>query len=89
MGEGNLEDLISLAKAAVKKTKTQLETVMSRHLVIADPRNGLEFIKEVWYFIMLLSFNLNTVTQFLVCCVGFDTVSSVLGSEGQKYVVEI
>ena len=47
MGEGNAEDLISLAKAAVKKTKMQLETVMSRHLAIADPRNGLEFIKEV------------------------------------------
>ena len=89
MGEGNSEDLISLAKAAVKKTKTQLETVMSRHLAIADPKNGPEFIKEVWYFIMLVSFNINTVTQFLVCCVGFDTVSSVLGSKGQKYVVEI
>ena len=37
MGEGNAEDLISLAKAAVKKTKMQLETVMSRHLAIADP----------------------------------------------------
>ena len=47
MGDGNSEDLISLAKAAVKKTKTQLETVMSRHLAIADPRNGPEFIKEV------------------------------------------
>ena len=40
MGEGNAEDLISLAKAAMKKTKTQLETVMARHLAIADPRNG-------------------------------------------------
>ena len=47
MGEGNAEDLISLAKVAVKKTKTQLEIVMSRHLAIVDPRNGPEFIKEV------------------------------------------
>ena len=47
MGDGNSEDLILLAKAVVKKTKTQLETVMSRHLAIADPQNGLEFIKEV------------------------------------------
>ena len=47
MGDGNSEDLISLAKAAVKKTKTQLETVMSRHQAIADPWNGREFIKEV------------------------------------------
>ena len=86
MGEGNLEDLISLAKAAVKKTKTQLETVMSRHLAIADPRNGPEFIKEVWNYITLVSFNLNTATQYLVRCVGFDTVSSLLGSEGEKSV---
>ena len=50
MEEGNVEDLISLAKAAVKKTKTQLETVMTRHLAIADPRNGPEFIKEVRKF---------------------------------------
>ena len=47
MGDGNSEDLISLAKAAVKKTKTQLETIMLRHLAIADPRNGPKFIKEV------------------------------------------
>ena len=47
MAEGNLEVLISLARAAVKKTKTQLETVMSRHLAIADPQNGTDFIKEV------------------------------------------
>ena len=47
MGDGNSKDLISLAKAAVKKTKTQLEIVMSRHLAIVDPRNGPEFIKEV------------------------------------------
>ena len=86
MGEGNSEDLISLAKAAVKKTKTQLETVMPRHLAIADPRNGPEFIKEVWNYITLVSFNLNTATQYLVRCVGFDTVSSLLGSEGQKSV---
>ena len=37
MGDGNLEDLILLAKAAVKKTKTQLETVMSRHLALQIP----------------------------------------------------
>ena len=59
---------------------------MSRHLAIADPRNGPDFIKEVWNSITLVSFNLNTVTQCLVCCVGFDIVSSLLGSEGQKYV---
>ena len=47
MVKGNAEDMISLVKAVVKKTKTQLETVMSRHLAIADPRNGPEFIKEV------------------------------------------
>ena len=35
MGEGNAEDLISLAKAAVKKTKTQLEIIMTRHLAIS------------------------------------------------------
>ena len=75
MGEKNSEDLISLAKAAVKKTKMQLETVMSRHLAIADPRNGPEFIKEVWNFITLVSFSFSTVTQWLECCVGFDTVS--------------
>ena len=86
MGEGNSEDLISLAKAAVKKIKTQLETIMSKHLAIADPRNGPEFIKEVWNYITLVSFNLNTATQYLVRCVGFDTVSSLLGSEGQKSV---
>ena len=86
MGEGNSEDLISLAKAAVKKTKTQLEIVMSRHLAIADPRIGPKFIKEVWNYITLVSFNLNTATQYLVRCVGFDTVSSFLGSEGQKSV---
>ena len=51
IGEGNLEDLIALAKAAVKKTKTQLETIMSRHLAIADPWNGADFIKEVRNFI--------------------------------------
>ena len=50
MGEGNAEDLISLAKVAIKKMKTQLETVMTRHLAIADPRNGLELIKEVRKF---------------------------------------
>ena len=37
----------SFAKAVVKKTKTQLETVMTRHLAIVDPRNGPKFIKEV------------------------------------------
>ena len=47
MGEGNVVDLIALARAAVKKTKTQLETVMSRHLAIADPLKGADFIKEV------------------------------------------
>ena len=44
MGEGNAEDLISLAKATVKKTKMQLEIVMARHLAIVDPRNGQEFV---------------------------------------------
>ena len=47
MAEGNSEDVISLARAAVKKTKTQLEIVMSRHLAIANPQNGEDFIKEV------------------------------------------
>ena len=47
MAEGNSEDLIALARAPVKKTKTQLEMVMSRHLAIADPQNGVEFIREV------------------------------------------
>ena len=75
MGEGNSEDLISLAKAAVKKTKTQLEIAMSRHLAIVDLRNGPEFIKEVWNFISLVSFSFSTVTQRLECCIGFDTVS--------------
>ena len=50
MGEGNVEDLIALTRAALKKTKTQLETVMTRHLAIADPRNGPKFIKEVRKF---------------------------------------
>ena len=75
MGEGNSEDLISLAKAVVKKTKTQLETVMSRHLAIVDPRNGPEFIKEVWNFITLVLYSFSTLTQRLECCVGFDTIS--------------
>ena len=61
MGEGNAEDLISLTKAAVKKTKTQLETVMARHLAIANLRNGLEFIKEVWNFMTLVSSSVSTV----------------------------
>ena len=47
MAQGSSEDLISLASAAVKKTKTQLHTEMARHLAIADPRNGAEFINEV------------------------------------------
>ena len=74
-GEGNAEDLISLAKAAIKKTKTQLETVMARHLAIADPRNGPEFIREVWNFMMLSSLSVSTVSQRMVCCESFDTVS--------------
>ena len=47
MAQGNSEDLIKLAGAAVKKTKTQLATDLSRYLAIADPRNGAEFINEV------------------------------------------
>ena len=47
MAEGNSKDLIALARAAVKKTKMQLETIMSRHLAIADPRNEADFIREV------------------------------------------
>ena len=47
MAEGNSEDLIALARAALKKTKTQLETIMSRHFAIADPQNRADFIKEV------------------------------------------
>ena len=60
MGEGNTEDLIALARAVVKKTKTQLEIVMTRHLAIADPRNGPEFIKEVRNFNTLVSLILST-----------------------------
>ena len=67
MEEGNSEDLISLAKAAVKKTKTQLETVMARHLAIADPRNGPEFIREVRIFMMLASLSINSLLQELMC----------------------
>lgn len=47
MAQGSSEDLILLASAAVKKTKTQLASDMVRHLAIADPRNGVEFINEV------------------------------------------
>ena len=47
MAQGNSEDLITLARAAVKKTKTQLETVTQRHLAIADPRNGAKFISKI------------------------------------------
>ena len=47
MAEGNSEDLIALARAVVKKTKTQLETIMLRHLALANPWNGTNFIKEV------------------------------------------
>lgn len=54
MAQGNSEELIALAGAAVKKTKTQLETVMQRHLAIADPRNGAEFISEVEFLIRSL-----------------------------------
>ena len=67
MGEGNSEDLISLAKAAVKKTKTQLETVMARHLAIADPRNGPEFIREVRNSMTLASLSINSSPQELMC----------------------
>ena len=63
MGEGNMEDLIALARAVVKKTKTQLETVMTRHLTIADPQNGLEFIKEVRNFNTLVSLILSIGPQ--------------------------
>jgi hypothetical protein len=47
MALGSSEDLITLANIAVKKTKTQLATDMTRYLAIADPRNGVEFIHEV------------------------------------------
>ena len=67
MGEGNSEDLISLAKAAVKKTKTQLEIVMARHLAIADPRNGPEFIREVRNSMTLASLSINSSPQELMC----------------------
>ena len=67
MGEGNSEDLISLAKAAVKKTKTQLETVMARHLAIADPQNGPEFIREVRNSMTLASLSINSSPQELMC----------------------
>ena len=67
MGEGNFEDLISLAKAAVKKTKTQLETVMARHLAISDPRNGPEFIREVRNSMTLASLSINSSPQELMC----------------------
>ena len=63
MGEGNSKDLISLAKAAVKKTKTQLETIMARHLAIANPRNGPEFIKEVRNFTTLASLSVSNLPQ--------------------------
>ena len=75
MGKGNAEDLISLAKAVVKKMKMQLEIVMTRYLAIVDPRNGPKFIKEVWNFITLVSLSVSTVPQRLECCVRFDTVS--------------
>ena len=54
MVQGNSEDLITLASAAVKKTKTQLETIMQFHLAIADPRNGAEFINEVEFPVSLM-----------------------------------
>lgn len=38
-------DLISLARATVEKTKTQLEAVMAHHLAIANPQNWEEFIR--------------------------------------------
>ena len=63
MGEGNAEDLIALARAAVKKTKTQLETMMMRHLAIADPWNGPDFIKEVRKFNNVESLILKTGFQ--------------------------
>jgi hypothetical protein len=47
MAEGSSERLMQLAGEAVKKTKTLLHTDMARHLAIADPRNGAEFINEV------------------------------------------
>ena len=75
MGEGNFEDLISLAKAAVKKTKTQLEIVMARHLVIADPRNGPKFIREVRNLTMLASLSVSNLPQKRMCCEIFFTVS--------------
>ena len=75
MGEGNAEDFIFLAKAAMKKTMTQLETVMARHLAIANPRNGPEFIKEVWNFMTLDSLSVSTVPQRMECCERFDTIS--------------
>ena len=63
IGEGDSEDLISLAKAAVKKTKMQLETVMARHLAIADPQNGPEFIREVRNFMTLASLSVSNLPQ--------------------------
>ena len=78
MGEGNSEDLISLAKAAVKKTKMQLETVMARYLAIADPRNGPEFIREVRNLTTLASMSVSNLPQKRICCEIFVTVSWLL-----------
>ena len=54
MVQGNSEELITLASAAVKKTKTQLKTIMQQHLAIVDPQNGAEFISEVEFLMSLM-----------------------------------
>ena len=51
---------------------------MARHLAIADPKNGPEFIKEIWNFMTLDSLSVSTVPQRMVCCEIFDTVSWLL-----------
>ena len=48
---------------------------MARHLAIADPRNGPEFIREVWNFMTLDSLSVSTMSQRMVCCEIFDTIS--------------
>ena len=64
MSQGSSEKLIQLASEAVKKTKTLLHTDMARHLAIADPRNGAEFINEVQNPSTLVAFSLDCSSSF-------------------------
>ena len=73
---GSSEDLITLANTAVKKTKTQLATDMTRHLVIADPRNGVEFIHEV-----------GISSALPIFAIFDDVVEESFGSEGLLFAV--